>query len=151
MFANYPVGTQPVGSSGSASAVTAPTGDTTRPVMVGDVTATTTSTTITASVPAATDNVAIKEYKWRLNGGAQVSTGLTRTKSYTGLSPLTPYQVEVLAYDTSDNAAVAPLIVDVVTLAAPITGYARAPDGPGYTPRHSCGPIRPANTQGSTR
>jgi hypothetical protein len=93
-------------------------GDTTRPVMVGAVTATATATSITASVPAATDNVGIKEYKWRINGGTEVSTGLTRTKSYAGLASETLYSIEVLAYDTSDNAALAPLTVDVVTLAA---------------------------------
>lgn len=93
--------------------------DTTAPVMAGGITPSAiTSSGFALSIQPATDNVAIKEYKWRLNGGAQVSTGLVRTKSYTGLSQLTPYQVEVLAYDTSDNAALVPLTLDVVTLAA---------------------------------
>lgn len=31
------------------------------------------------------------------------------------------------------------------------TVYARAPSGPGYTPQRTYGPVRPANSQGSTR
>jgi len=97
------------------------TGDTTRPVMVGSISqSAVTASGFTVSVPAATDNVAIKEYKWRLNGGAEVSTGLTRSKSYAGLTDQTLYTVEVLAYDTSDNGALTPLTLDVTTLAAPV-------------------------------
>lgn len=123
MHSFSPISSAPVaGSSVSGGSGPNPVGDTTRPQMVGPLTATATANSVLASVPAATDNVAIKEYKWRLNGSAEVSTGLTRTKSFTGLTALTSYNIECLAYDTSNNSALAPLTLDVSTLQGPGQG-----------------------------
>jgi YD repeat-containing protein len=57
----------------------------------------------TASWTAATDNVAVTEYQYSLNGGAWTSNGTTLSKSLTGLSAATSYTLQVRAKDGANN------------------------------------------------
>jgi hypothetical protein len=102
----------------SGSFTTAAAADVTGPVMQGDITFTKTSTTTTVTVPAQTDPSGIGEYFFAIDGGAFVSNGTSRTKTYTGLQPLTPHLYEVLANDSLGNPSSNSLSVTVVTDAA---------------------------------
>jgi hypothetical protein len=102
----------------TASFTTQSAGDTAGPVMQGAISFTKTSTTTDISWPAATDAVGVTEYFVSKDGGAAVSTGLTRSKSFTGLAPLTAHQYEVTARDAVGNVSSNSLSVTVVTDAA---------------------------------
>lgn len=111
--------TQDPTKSGSATfTVASLAGDTTGPVMQGDLITTKTSTTTTITVPAQTDPSGIGEYFFAIDGGAPVSNGTSRTKTYSGLAPLTPHLYEVTATDALGNPSSNSLSVTVVTDAA---------------------------------
>lgn len=93
-------------------------GDTTGPVMQGALSFTKTSTTTTVTVPAQTDPSGIGEYFFAKDGGAFESNGTSRTKTYTGLAPLTPHLYEVTVTDALGNPSSNSLSVTVVTDAA---------------------------------
>lgn len=101
-----------------ASFTTAAPADTTGPVMQGAPTATKTSTTIDLAWSAATDASGIGEYFVSKDGGAAVSTGTSRSKSFTGLAPLSTHLYEITAADTLGNLSSNSLIVTVTTDAA---------------------------------
>jgi YD repeat-containing protein len=61
-----------------------------------------TSSSALASWTAATDNVAVVGYQYRLNGGAWISTSST-SATLSGLAAATNYTVDVRAKDGSDN------------------------------------------------
>jgi hypothetical protein len=69
-------------------------------------------------VPTQTDPSGIGEYFFAIDGGAFVSNGTSRTKTYTGLQPLTPHLYEVRANDSLGNPSSNSLSVTVVTDAA---------------------------------
>lgn len=58
----------------------------------------------TANWIAATDNIAIASYEYRLNGGAWQNIGLVTTKALSGLTSSTLYTFEVRALDGAYNA-----------------------------------------------
>ncbi|WP_332848709.1 hypothetical protein [Massilia sp. S19_KUP03_FR1] len=101
-----------------ASFTTQAAGDTTGPVMQGELIASKTSTTTTITVPVATDASGIGEYFFAFDGGAPISNGTSRTKTFTGLAPLTPHLYEVTAADTLGNRSGNSLSITVVTDAA---------------------------------
>ena len=53
-----------------------------------------------ASAPAGNGG-AILEYQWQLDGGSWVSSGTTRSKEFTGLTPNTAYRVQVAARNSA--------------------------------------------------
>lgn len=101
-----------------ASFTTQSAGDTAGPVMQGELIASKTSMTTTITVPVATDTSGIGEYFFAIDGGAPVSNGTSRTKTFTGLAPLTPHLYEVTATDTLGNQSGNSLSLTVVTDAA---------------------------------
>lgn len=109
--------TQDPTKSGTATFTVAALSDTTGPVMQGAISSSKTSTTTDLSWPAATDANAI-EYFVSKDGAAAVSTGTTRSKSFTGLAPLTAHTYEVTARDLAGNLSSNSLSVTVVTDAA---------------------------------
>lgn len=111
--------TQDTTKSGTATfTVAALAGDTTGPVMQGVIATSKTSTTTSISWDPATDASGVGEYFYRKDGGALVSTGLSRTASFTGLAPLTPHLYEVTANDIYGNPSGNSISVTVVTDAA---------------------------------
>jgi hypothetical protein len=111
--------TQDPTKSGTATfTVAAVMGDTTGPVMQGVVAFTKTSTTTDISWDPATDASGIGEYFYRKDGGALVSTGMTRSASFAGLAPLTPHLYEITANDIYGNPSGNSISVTVVTDAA---------------------------------
>lgn len=111
--------TQDPSKSGTATfTVAAVVGDTTGPVMQGVVAFTKTSTTTDIAWDPATDASGIGEYFYRKDGGALVSTGMTRAASFTGLAPLTPHLYEITANDIYGNPSGNSISVTVVTDAA---------------------------------
>lgn len=113
-----PISATPIGGEWQ-SAGTPPVSDVTRPQMVGSIVASAiTSSGFTVDWPSATDNVGVTQYQVRVDGGALESTGLTRSKSYTGLAAQSTHAVEVFAYDAAGNAALVPLSLSVTTTAA---------------------------------
>jgi hypothetical protein len=105
-----------------------PTGDTTGPTMVGPITAAATQTSITVSVPAATDASGIGSYAFSIDGGALVNTGLTQSRTFSSLAAGTPHTLSAFAYDTLGNVTGAPLTLTASTLAAAV------PDTPTSVP-----------------
>jgi len=101
-----------------ASFTTQSAGDTNGPVMQGAITFTKTATTTDIAWPAATDASGVAEYFVSKDGGAAVSTGTTRSKSFAGLAPLTSHQYEVTARDMAGNLSSNSLSVTVTTDAA---------------------------------
>lgn len=101
-----------------ASFTTQSAGDTTGPVMQGELIASKTATTTTITVPVASDASGIGEYFFAIDGGAAVSNGSSRTKTYTGLAPLSAHLYEVTASDTMGNMSGNSLSLTVVTDAA---------------------------------
>jgi hypothetical protein len=102
----------------SAGFTTGAAADTTGPVMQGDLITSKTSTTTTITVPVQTDASGIGEYFFAIDGGAPVNNGTSRTKTYSGLAPLTPHLYEVTATDAIGNSSSNSLSVTVVTDAA---------------------------------
>ena len=82
-----------------------PTPDTTPPSTPGDLSAIPTSPThIALSWNASNDAVGVKEYKISRNNVLLATTGNT-TYSDSGLTPSTPYDYAVIAYDAAGNAS----------------------------------------------
>ncbi|MCZ6800269.1 MAG: Ig-like domain-containing protein, partial [Nitrospirae bacterium] len=82
-----------------------PTPDTTPPSTPGDLSAIPASPThIALSWNASNDAVGIKEYKISRNNALLATTGNT-TYSDSGLTPSTPYDYAVIAYDAAGNAS----------------------------------------------
>ncbi len=102
----------------TASFTTQSAGDTTGPVMQGELIASKTATTTTITVPVATDASGIGEYFFAIDGGVAVSNGSSRTKTYTGLAPLSAHLYEATATDTLGNPSSNSLSLTVVTDAA---------------------------------
>jgi YD repeat-containing protein len=89
---------------GPASSGTFTTPDTAAPSAPGTPTfSSITKTTATASWSAATDNVGVTGYEYRLNGGAWQSLGNVLSVNLSGLSVGTAYTFEVRARDAAGN------------------------------------------------
>ena len=99
-------------------AVVAP--DTTNPSTVTGLTATATGpTTVDLAWSAATDNVGVTGYEYRIDGGAAVDAGAGTTETVTGLTAGTLYSFEVRAYDAADNRSAAWSTAATATTTAP--------------------------------
>ena len=80
------------------------TADGTAPSQPGTVTISqVTATTARAAWGASTDNVAVTNYDYRLNGGAWVTLGNVTLVDITGLAQVTSYTFEVRARDAANN------------------------------------------------
>lgn len=116
------------------SITTGPDGDTTKPELIGVITVgQKTNNSISISWPAGTDNVAVTSYEVSSNGGTSWtdtgSTALTRT--ITGLTPLTAYNIRVRAKDGAGNVSDSPLAITTSTYRDGATGATiRATTGP---------------------
>lgn len=111
--------TQDPTKSGTATfTVAALAGDTTGPVMQGNITFIKTATTTDISWPAATDAGGVAEYFVAKDGGTPVSTGLTRAASFAGLAPRSTHQYVVTARDAAGNLSSNSLTAQVTTSAA---------------------------------
>ncbi len=102
-------------------AATSSTPDTTPPsVPTGLTSSSVTSTTLTVSWAASTDNVAVAGYQVFRNG---TEVGTTTTASYAdkGLTPSTTYIYTVAAYDYSNNISAQSQQLSVTTAAAALT------------------------------
>lgn len=115
-------------AGGAAVAAPAPaptpapgTADTTAPVLTGTISISgLTTTSYTASCPAATDNVGVAGYEWSLDGGASyILTSTIPTRTITGRTAGSTDQLRVRAYDAAGNRSTA--------LALPVTLEAAAP------------------------
>ena len=94
--------------------------DTTAPSLSGALTVSNkTGTGYTVSWPAATDDVAVTGYEYRINGGAWTATGNVLTVNIIGRSPGTD-AVELRAFDAAGNRSSA-LSVNVVLAPVAIT------------------------------
>ena len=103
--------------------------DTTPPSTPGTPTFTNvTSTSVTASWAASTDNVAVASYRVQSAAGV-VGTSTGTSVAITGLSPATAYSFTVVAVDTSGNTSSASPVGTVTT--APATGDVTPPSKPG--------------------
>lgn len=111
------------GNKSSALSITVTTaaasGDTTAPSLAGSITPSAiTSSGFTFSWPAATDNVAVTGYEVSTNGGTSwTSVGNVLTRTETGKTASTAYQLRVRALDAAGNAST-PLSATVTTSAA---------------------------------
>ena len=87
---------------------TTSTPDTTNPTMTGSVTISAkTTTSYTASWSAASDNVAVTGYEYRLNAGSWVDLGAVLTVNISARTPGATDTFEVRAYDAAGNKATA--------------------------------------------
>lgn len=102
----------------TASFTTTAAADIAGPEMQGAIAVTKTATTITLIWPSATDASGVGEYFASMDGAAAVSTGMARTKTYTGLAAQSLHQFEVTARDTLGNLTASPLTATVLTDAA---------------------------------
>lgn len=95
--------------------------DTEKPVLTGSITVgTKTSSTIDISWPAGGDNVAVTGYEVSSNGGTNwAGVGNVLTHTFTGLAPLTSYELRVRAKDAAGNSSTPPLALSETTEAAP--------------------------------
>jgi hypothetical protein len=109
-----------VSAEGSTVPPPPPPPDTTAPTAPSSLAANPTSTTVTLSWSASTDNVGVDHYAVYEDG---ILLGNTSTPGYvvTGLSPETAYTYTVEAVDAAGNIS-AQASVDVTTDAAPIGG-----------------------------
>ncbi len=99
-------------------------GDVTPPSAPGNLTATGhTSTSVSLSWTAATDNVGVTGYQVR-RAGTVVATVSGTTFTNTGLNPSTAYSYSVVATDAAGNLSAASNTVTVTTDAAPNTNLA---------------------------
>lgn len=98
----------------------APT-DTEDPTLTGSITiGAKTSSSIAISWPAGSDNVGVTSYEVSSNGGASwTDVGNVLAHTFTGLAPLTSYDLSVRAKDAAGNASTPPLALSVTTDAAP--------------------------------
>lgn len=97
-------------------------GDTTVPTLTGAVTVSSLgSSSYTASWPAASDNVAVTGYEYRLNSAATwTSVGTSTSANIAGRTPGTTDTFEVRAFDAAGNRSTA--LSKSVTLTAAVTG-----------------------------
>jgi chitodextrinase len=115
-------------SAGNVSPLSAPVtiatssaSDTTPPSVPSDLKATkVTSTSLTLSWTASTDNVAVGGYQI-FRDGAQVGTATTTSYLDTGLIPSTSYVYTVAAYDTSNNVSSPSQQLAVTTTSGAVT------------------------------
>ena len=99
-----------------------PPADTTSPVLTGAITISGLgSTGYTATWPAASDNVAVAGYEYRLNAAASwTSAGTTTSVTLSGRTPGATDTLEVRAFDAAGNRSAA--LSKTVTLTAASTG-----------------------------
>ena len=91
--------------------------DTAPPVLTGVITLVSKTTTgMSLSCPAATDNVGVVGYEWSRDGGATWEAS-TQAKAYTGLTPSTAYAIRVRAKDAAGNVSTPALALSVTTSA----------------------------------
>lgn len=78
--------------------------DTLAPTFTGSISVgAKTSSTITLTLPTATDNIAVAGYEYRIDEGTWVNNGLSTSISLTGLSASTSYAIDARAYDAASN------------------------------------------------
>lgn len=98
-------------------------GDTTAPSAPGTPTfSSVTSTGMTVSYTAATDNVAVTGYESNVNGAGWVDRGNVLTFNLSGLSGSTSYTVQVRAYDAAGNRGTASSASQTTLATVTITG-----------------------------
>jgi chitodextrinase len=122
-------------SAQSSPAVTAKTPDNTAPSVPTGVTATAqSSSSISVSWTASTDNVGVTGYKVYRNG-SQVGTSATTSYTDTGLSASTTYSYTVSAYDAASNnsAQSSPAATATTQSGAPHTFMEDNFDSGGYS------------------
>lgn len=107
----------------------APSGDTTVPVLAGSITqGTVTSTSCQISWPAGTDNVAVTSYEVsKDNGATWTDVGNVLTYTFTGLSVSTTYTQKVRAKDASGNVSTPALSLAVTTLSGSAGAFTSKP------------------------
>lgn len=90
--------------------------DATNPTAPTGLTATPSSTSVLLDWSAATDNVAVTGYEYRINGaGSWVNAGLVLSKNVTGLTGGTAYAFEVRSYDAAGNKSAAASVSTTTT------------------------------------
>lgn len=78
--------------------------DSQAPTMSGSIAVVSkTSSTLNLTLPAATDNVAVTGYEYRVDGGAWQNNGNSRSVAISGLTALTSYSIDGRAYDDAGN------------------------------------------------
>lgn len=92
----------------------------TAPVNLVANTSATTSTSVSLSWGASTDNVAVTQYEIYVDG-VKKSTANTTTATITGLNPKTTYSFYIIAKDAVGNASPASNVVSVTTLEGVVT------------------------------
>jgi hypothetical protein len=107
----------------------APSGDTTVPVLAGSITqGAITSTTSTITWPAGSDNVAVTAYEVsKDNGTTYTSIGNVLTYTFTGLTPSTSYTQRVRAKDAAGNVSTPALSLAVTTSAVTVGSFTSRP------------------------
>lgn len=125
-YTNYSVGVRAKNGSGVGAQSSSPfrTLDGIAPSQPQDLsTPTIGTTTATVAFTAATDNVAVTGYRYRVNGGSWINIGLSYSFSISGLSPGVAQLVEIVAYDAAGNTGF-PASINFTTLtlsATPMT------------------------------
>ena len=125
-YTNYSVGVRAKNGSGVGAQSSFPfrTLDGIAPSQPQDLsTPTIGATTATVAFTAATDNVAVTGYRYRVNGGSWINIGLSYSFSISGLSPGVAQLVEIVAYDAAGNTGF-PASINFTTLtlsATPMT------------------------------
>lgn len=110
------------------SFTTAAEADNTAPTLVGSIEFTAvTQTGATITMPVATDNVAVANYRYSLDGGTTytIIAGGARTVTVTGLAAGTTYQVRGIAADAAGNLSQV-LSANLVTTSSATVGAALA-------------------------
>ncbi|MGI5177114.1 DUF2334 domain-containing protein [Dactylosporangium sp. CA-152071] len=129
-------------AAGNASAASAPVAfttltpppapDTAAPTAPGaPVASALTSTGVTLTWPASTDNVGVTKYT--VTGGPEVVTSTVNSATLTGLSPLTAYSLKITAEDAAGNTSPASPSTVVTTPATPVANGVNGAGIPGST------------------
>jgi hypothetical protein len=107
----------------------APSGDTTVPVLVGSITqGTITSISSQISWPAGSDNVAVTSYEVsKDNGTTYVNVGNVLTYTFTGLTASTAYTQRVRAKDAAGLVSTPALSLSVTTSAVAVGSFTSRP------------------------
>ncbi|MFF5231785.1 DUF2334 domain-containing protein [Dactylosporangium sp. NPDC000521] len=109
-----------------------PAPDTAAPTAPGaPVASALTSTGVTLTWPASTDNVGVIRYT--VTGGPEVVTSTVNSATLTGLSPLTAYSFKITAEDAAGNTSPASPSTVVTTPATPIANGVNGTGIPGST------------------
>lgn len=117
-------------SSGFSTSASATTPDATAPTAPGTPSFTSLAmTSATANWGAASDDVAVTGYQYRLNAGSWQSLGNVLSINLTGLSAATAYTFEVRARDGANNVGAA----SIGTFSTPDTSAPTAPGTPSFT------------------